>query len=321
VNDQAARLRRIMDNGSAPDAAVATAPAPRRPAAPARPPVRIARAIAIASGKGGVGKSNLAVNMAVVLSRLGLRVCLLDADLGLANADVLCDLTPRLTLEHVLAGRCRLADAMVAAPGGFRLIPGASGVARLADLRRAERDALIAQLAALERAADVILIDTGAGIGSNVLSFAAAAHTVVVVLTPEPTALTDGYGLVKSLVRSEPAARINVVVNMARGREEGPAVHERLDRVARTFLRRSLGYAGVVPHDGAVGDAVRQRTPFVLAAPASPAAAGVRRVARRLIGAETPETAAGGPGFLARLAAWLRVPETAPGGQEFAGSR
>ncbi|MHC4949093.1 MAG: P-loop NTPase, partial [Planctomycetota bacterium] len=113
MNDQAAHLRRIMGDGRSPDVAVATAPAGRPPPAPPRSRVRIARAIAIASGKGGVGKSNLAVNMAVVLSRLGLRVCLLDADLGLANADVLCDITPRLTLEHVLAGRCRLADAMV----------------------------------------------------------------------------------------------------------------------------------------------------------------------------------------------------------------
>ncbi len=140
----------------------------------ATPPM--ARVIAVTSGKGGVGKTNIAVNLAVVLARLGQRVCLLDADLGLANADVLCSLTPRLTLEHVISGRCRLAETMLLAPGGVRLIPGACGVARLADLAGADRLALLGQLEALERVTDTLIIDTGAGLSRNVLAFAAAAQ-------------------------------------------------------------------------------------------------------------------------------------------------
>jgi flagellar biosynthesis protein FlhG len=118
---------------------------------------RLGRAIAVTSGKGGVGKSNVAVNLAVALSMRGLRVCLVDGDLGLANADILCNLSPRLTLEHVMAGQCRLADAMLLAPGGFRLIPGASGVTRLADMGPSQRQSLLRQLAALDRVADFII--------------------------------------------------------------------------------------------------------------------------------------------------------------------
>ena len=156
MNDQASRLREAMGGTALAD------PPARRAAAPVTTP-RLARAIAVTSGKGGVGKSNLAVNLAVTLSGFGLRVCLLDADLGLANADVLCNLTPRLTLDHVVRGRCRLADVALAAPGGFRLIPGASGVTRIADLAPVQRTELLRQLAALERVADsrpsLILLD------------------------------------------------------------------------------------------------------------------------------------------------------------------
>lgn len=286
-----------------PVAPVAMVQAPRA--------ARIARAIAVSSGKGGVGKSNLAVNLAVVLAQRNLKVCLLDADLGMANADVLCNLQPRLTLEHVVSGKCRLADAMLLAPGGFRLIPGASGVARLADLRAVQRVELLSQLSALERVADVILIDCGAGISANVIGFAAAAHTVVVATTPEPTAITDGYGMIKSLVMQVPDVTIQLVVNMAAGESESRSVYNRINRVSQTFLRRPLQYGGMVPSDQAVQAAVRQRLPFTLLAPDSPATAAINRLADRLCGGpeestiEQPADSAHGRGFFTRLAKWL----------------
>lgn len=273
-------------------------------------PIKLARAIAVSSGKGGVGKSNIAVNLAIALSQMNLKVCLLDADLGTANADVLCNLSPRQTLEHVVNGQCRLWEAMQLAPGGFRLIPGASGVANLADLGAAPRRALLQQLAALERVADVIVIDTGAGINTNVVTFAAAAHTTLVVTTPEPTAVTDAYAMIKTLFGRAPQANVELVVNMSVNETEAEGVFLRMDRVSRTFLNRTLTYAGRLPHDRAVMDAVRQRVPFVLLSPESPVTTSLRRLSRRLIGFDEPaaltETTERQPaGFVSRLVGWM----------------
>jgi len=307
VNDQASRLRRLVGSHDAGGRSAATWR--RAGVRPVRTPDtpdtdgRLAQAIAITSGKGGVGKSNIAVNLAARLALLEQRVCLLDADLGLANADVLCNLSPRLTLEHVVAGRCRLAEVMLLAPGGFRLIPGACGVTRLADLDGPGRLALLEQLEALDRVADALVIDTAAGLSANVLAFAAAARRVVVVTTPEPTAMTDGYGMIKALACRAPGVHIDLVVNMVTSEAEGRSVFDRMSRVSRTFLGLTLEYAGAVPVDAAVRDAVRHRVPFSLLTPDSPATVAVDRLARRLAGREPAGEPRGG--FFSRLAGWL----------------
>lgn len=264
-------------------------------------PVRLARAIAVASGKGGVGKSNLAVNLCAAMASLGARVVLLDADLGLANADVLCGLTPRVTLDDVVAGRATINAAMIAAPGGFRLVPGASGVARLANLPMADRNSLLRQLESIERMADVIVIDTGAGIGPNVIGFAAAAHAALVVVTPEPTSITDAYATVKALSTRGADVHVDLLVNMTTRRGEGQDVHARIARVAERFLHRQIGLAGMVPFDPALRDAVRRRHPVTLLHPRSPSSRAFHALAARSLeqfmsSSEAAELGGGDPG-------------------------
>jgi flagellar biosynthesis protein FlhG len=315
--DQAERLRRMV---AAPNTAVAKAlrashvvdaaphavemsVGPERARERARP-VRLARAIAVSSGKGGVGKTNLAVNLAVSFVAQGHRVALLDADLGLANADVLCGLTPRATLEDVLTGDATIDEVAVRAPGGFRLIPGASGVSRLADMGQLQRRSVLEQLVRLERSVDVLIIDTGAGIGTNSMAFAAAAHTVLVATTPEPTAIADAYGAIKTLVARGVRDGLLLAVNMTLSADEGKAVHVRMDRVCRAFLNARVGYAGSIPFDPALATAVRRREPLLVAAPHAPAARAITRLARVLDGADPGvDLADARAGFLARLAA------------------
>ncbi|MBI1303064.1 MAG: P-loop NTPase [Phycisphaera sp.] len=309
--DQAERLRRLVTapRGVAAEAQPSTPHAvsvsPEKARERARP-VRLARAIAVSSGKGGVGKTNLAVNLAVALAAQGKRVALLDADLGLANADVLCGITPRATLEDVVTGDRSIDEVMVQAPGGFRLVPGASGVSRLADMGQLQRRIVLEQLMVLERSVDVLVVDTGAGIGANSMAFAAAAHTILVATTPEPTSIADAYGAIKTLVARGCRDGIHLVVNMVEDEAEGVQVHARVDRVARAFLNARVAYAGAVPRDAAVPASVRRREPVLLAAPQAPASRAIRWIAAAMSGDGTPgvptEVRAG---FLARLAAAL----------------
>ena len=275
---------------------------------------RRASVIAITSGKGGVGKSNVAVNLAIKLSAAGKRVVLLDADLGLANADVLCNIDLPCNLSHVIARKKELADVMVKAPGGFRLIGGASGLARMADLTDFDRQRIVDALAELEETTDIILIDTGAGISPNVLSFTRAADHVLVLTTPEPTAITDAYAVIKVISRSGGDGhllgnggadrRISLLVNQARSPGEARVVHERIAKVARQFLGVSVLDAGYLYADEQVPFAVRKRTPFVLAAPKCPAATCVTQLAMRLEQGVAAYESAGG--FFHRMSKWFR---------------
>jgi len=264
-----------------------------------------ASVIAITSGKGGVGKSNIAVNLAIKLASAGKHVVLLDADLGLANADVLCNVDLPHNLSHVIARKKELSEVMIEAPGGFHLIGGASGLARMADLTDFDRQRLVDALGQLEQQTDVILIDTGAGISPNVLSFTRAADHVLVVTTPEPTAITDAYAVIKVISRDNASQRrVSLLVNQTRTNQEGRVVHERIAKVARQFLNVSVLDAGSVPSDEQVALAVRRRNPFTLGAPRCPASCAIEKLAVRLEQGVVEKLDSGG--FFNRMSRWFR---------------
>ncbi len=272
ADDQAARLRALVEQA-------AHAPAPPPPLAPDRRDLKI---LTIASGKGGVGKTNLSVNLAAACAQAGHRACLIDADLGLANADVLCGVNTASHLGQVLDGRCAISDIAVDAPSGFRLVSGASGIVRLAHLDEPQRVRIIHALAELQSDTDLLIVDCGAGIGRGVLAFLDAADLSLIVTTPEPTAVADAYALIKAILTrrgADAAPRFSLVVNQASSEREAQAVHRRIDSVTRHFLDHTLSLAGWVHADPVVPAAVRRRTPFLLSNPRSRAASDVRKIA------------------------------------------
>lgn len=311
--DQAQALRKMVKESApvADPSVPAAAPSPDEhgnddllnpsSAGLAEPP-RLARTVAIASGKGGVGKTSVAINLAIHLSQMGRHVVLLDADLGTANVDVLCNLCPPYNLAHVVAGRSSLEAAMVDAPGGFKLVAGASGLAQMAALNEDERLRLLRQMHRVEQAADLMLIDTGAGVGPNVLGFAACADQLVVVTTPEPTAITDAYALIKTVNRQRHGVDVRVLVNMVNDAAEGREVFDRVHAVCRRFLNLAPRYAGHIMRDVHVSAAVRRRQPFVLDSPNCEASRCIGRLAHRM---DRHATDPCDEGLLRRLAGWL----------------
>lgn len=249
------------------------------------------RTLVVASGKGGVGKSNLAANLAVALGALGARVLLLDADLSQANLDLLLGLHPRYDLQHVLKGERSLDEILVEGPQGVKLIPAASGVPELVDLDDYRRECLLRGLSQIEAEADLILIDTASGVSRQVTSFCLAADDVVVVTTPEMPAFSDAYGLVKLLQQQGMTRAPHLLVNMANSPEEAEETAHRIRLVARRFLQLELDSWGHVPFDPALPRAVRRQEPVITAFPQSPAAAAYRALAERLWGTLTPDPA------------------------------
>ncbi|MGB9903164.1 MAG: MinD/ParA family protein [Desulfotomaculales bacterium] len=243
-----------------------------------------ARVVAVASGKGGVGKTSLVVNLSLALAELDRRVVILDADLGLANVEVLMGVTPLYTLRDCLCGGKEITEILTPAPLGVQIISGGSGFLELAHLSARQQQKIVAALDFLD-GADFILVDTGAGISKNVLGFLAAAGEVIVVLTPEPTSLTDGYALIKILAGFGLHRQVMLVVNRAADEREGESTAARIKAVADRFLQIDLVYLGTIVEDRAVRRAVRRQEPYVLWAPQSPAAQAVRSLARRLAGA------------------------------------
>lgn len=250
--------------------------------------------LAVTSGKGGVGKSNLAVNLSICMAAQGLRVTLVDVDMGLANADLLLNVNPRYNLTHVVTGVRTMAQISVAAPGGIHFVPGSSGRQELANLSDFERQNLILQLRTLQNSTDIVVLDCGAGISRNVVSFALAADHVMVVTTPQPTALTDAYAMIKILHRTHGRGRIGLVVNMAGSRAEAEGAYQRIAQVADRFLHYTVASDGYMLHDTRVDQAVRERCPFVIRYPESDASACVAAMATEVTRPCHPRARRGG---------------------------
>jgi flagellar biosynthesis protein FlhG len=242
-----------------------------------------ARTIVVASGKGGVGKSNLAANLAVALGERGARVLLVDGDLAQANLDLLLGLHPRFDLQHVLSGQKTMDEIVVNGPRNVRLVPAASGVEELADLDDFRREMLLRALSTLDSDADLVIIDTASGVSRQTTEFCRAGHDVIVVTTPEMPAFSDAYALVKLLQKQGGLARSpHLVVNMANGAEEAEDTAHRIRLVARRFLSLELDCLGVIPFDSSVPRAVRLQEPVIAAFPKSPAAAAYHALAAKL---------------------------------------
>jgi flagellar biosynthesis protein FlhG len=247
------------------------------------------RVIAVTSGKGGVGKTNVAVNLALAFAARGKKVLLYDADLGLANVDVMLGVIPQFTLLNVLNGQKNLKEIIVEGPGGVRLVAsGSGGVQELADLNEVQRGKFLEALLELQHQSEIILIDTGAGLHRNVLAFALAAEEVIVVTTPEPTALMDAYGMIKILYREKKTPTINVVVNMAANQVEADEAGKKLVVLSKRFLNLSIEYSGFIPRDAGMIRAVKEQKPVMLSSPLSPAAVHLTRLAEILLSGKTP---------------------------------
>lgn len=243
---------------------------------------RPVKVIAIASGKGGVGKTNVTVNLGVALASQGKQVVLLDADLGLANIDVMLGLHPQFNLLHVLEGSKTLREILVDGPAGMQIIPAASGVKKMAELSPAEHAGMIQAFSELEQHIDVLLIDSAAGIADSVISFSRAAQEVIVVVCDEPASITDAYALIKLLSREHGVERFHIIANMSRNVQEGRELFDKINMVCDRFLQVTLDFMGIVPFDEDLRRAVKKQRSVVDYIPRSKSAAAFAHLAKKI---------------------------------------
>jgi flagellar biosynthesis protein FlhG len=274
MEDQAEKLREIMRQKSG------AREAGRREENPNRSKTRV---IAVASGKGGVGKTNVSVNMALAYARLGKRVVVMDADLGLANVNVMLRMTPRYNLYHVIRKQKTMREIMTDTDYGISIVAGASGFSKIANLTEEERQYFIEELETLSNA-DIIIIDTSAGVSSNVLDFIAAADDAVIITTPEPTAITDAYGIIKIIATEydELNLGLKLVVNRVKSAGDAKKVADRMTTIAGQFLNLKVDYLGFIYDDPVVPQAVLRQRPFMSIDPRCKASQCVQHIVGKL---------------------------------------
>jgi len=268
MNDQASGLRKMKDSQQV-------------------------KVIAVSGGKGGVGKTNVSLNTAIALGQLGKRVLVLDADLGLANVDVMLGLRVKRNLSHVLSGECELDDIIIKGPADINVIPATSGTQSMVDLTPSEHAGLIRAFSDMRTKFDVLIVDTAAGISDMVLSFCRASQDVMLVVCDEPTSITDCYALMKLLSRDHGVFKFKVVANMVRSPKEGQQLFGKLAKVSDRFLDVALELVGVIPFDENIRKSVRKQQAIVEAFPNSPAAVAIKSLANKLIQWPVPNQPSG----------------------------
>lgn len=286
MNDQASALRQIVQNIKKQRA---------------RAPGEGARVVCVTSGKGGVGKTSFTVNLAISLAKKGLRVLIVDADFGLANVDVVMGVTPRYDLSHVIRHEVDIKEAIVEGPGGVRIVSGGSGVLDLLNLTETQLSNVIDKLFKMEDAADVILFDTGAGVNPNILRLIESSEEVIVITTPEPTAIMDAYALVKTVRGHGSEAKIRLVVNRAESVAEAEDTMAKFAAVVRLYLQVEVEEFGHVLADPVVSRAVRLQRPFVMSFPKSQAARDIDAITWRFMNVQPEGESKGLKGFLNNL--------------------
>lgn len=267
--DQATKLRELVNNRRAASKQEEAA-------------VKDARVICVTSGKGGVGKTNFTINLAMELSKLNNRVVIIDADLGLANIDVTLGRISKYTLLDFIHNNRSIEEVMVSGPNNIKIISGGSGVTELVDMPLSTIQDLIDRLHVINNYADIILIDTGAGLSNSVLSFVLAAQEIIVVTTPEPTSITDAYAMIKTINLKEKNKKINLIINRVENLTEGNIAFQKLENVAKRFLQMDLYKLGYVFEDNSVIRSVKKQVPFTIEYPNSVVSKNIRSIAIRL---------------------------------------
>lgn len=241
------------------------------------------RVIAVTGGKGGVGKTNVSVNLALALAESGLRVVVMDADFGLANVDVMLGVRPKQTIADVLAGNCTLREVMVEVSENFKIVPAASGTLEMTNLSAHQHAELVHAFTDISEELDVLIIDTAAGVSSSVLSFVRAAQEVLVVVCDEPVSITDAYALIKLVSRDSKVSRFRVLANMVRSEQEGRNMYAKLVTVTDRFLDVALQYVGSIPYDESVRKAMQSQQAVIKMFPTSKAALAYRQLGHKTL--------------------------------------
>jgi flagellar biosynthesis protein FlhG len=297
MGDQAERLRQMIGNSSA---------AAKRPVVKARSDSST-RVIAVTSGKGGVGKTNFTVNLALALAGLSKKVLILDADLGTANVDVVLGYSSKSSILNLLEDGITAEEIVTEGPRGIRFISGGSGIYRLANLHGDQLQSLVSKISIFDDWADIILVDTGAGLSQNVLNFVTAADEVIIVATPEPTSITDAYALMKVYAGNQGQAPLKLVVNRVAEAAEGQLVADKLIKVTLRFLNLTLDNLGFIYEDVNLVKAVKKQVPLLLSFPDTTAARCIEQIASRLVHTENIVVRTGGiRGFLRRFLEMVR---------------
>lgn len=298
--DQAARLRKLIEDKQKFVFPEETAGLPERNAE------SLARIIAVTSGKGGVGKTNLTVNLAIALAMAGQRVLIIDADLGMANVDVVLGVMSKYNLLHLLEDNIEVKDVLMEGPCGIRFISGGSGMEQLANMSMQDRNHLMEKLYACEQFADIILVDTGAGLSHNVLDFIVAADEVILLTTPEPTAMTDAYAVMKAYNMYASSKNIKLVVNRVYERGEEEEVVQKLVRTADRFLQLPLKFLGHIYEDRNIMNAVKKQRPLLVAYPNTISAKCIRAIASSLLNGGNADVKRGWKSFLQKFVIFSR---------------